>query len=133
MSQENVDWARQVAEALNRGDMVAVEALLEGRVAPDYELHPLYFDRVYKGADAMRQLLADISETWEDYRQEVEEIVDLGEHLLVLARITAHGAGGGVPIDQPIAMLFRFQGDKLVWGKSFRSKSEALEAVGLRE
>jgi ketosteroid isomerase-like protein len=133
MSQENVDLVRSIYAALDRGDAEAVEALLEGRVAPDYELHPLYFDRVYKGADAIQQLLADISETWEDYRQEVEEIVDLGEHLLVLARMTARGAGGGVPIDERIAMLLRFQGETLVWSKSFSSKSEALEAVGLRE
>ena len=43
---------------------------------------------------------ADITGTWEGYRSEVEEILDLGEHVLTVARITGHGASGGVPIDQ---------------------------------
>jgi ketosteroid isomerase-like protein len=120
MTQENVEWVRRVGEAWARGDAEAMEALLEGRIATDYEFHPLYLDRVHKGVDALRQVLA-------------EEIVDLGEHVLVLAHITARGAGGGVPIDQRVAMLHRFRGEKLAWGKSFRSKREALEAVGLRE
>jgi ketosteroid isomerase-like protein len=133
MTQENVEWVRRVGEAWARGDAEAMEALLEGRIATDYEFHPLYLDRVHKGVDALRQVLPDTSETWEDYRLEAEEIVDLGEHVLVLAHITARGAGGGVPIDQRVAMLHRFRGEKLAWGKSFRSKREALEAVGLRE
>jgi hypothetical protein len=76
---------------------------------------------------------AGLSETWEAYRSEMEEIVDLGEHVLALTRITGRGAGGGVPVDQRIAILARFEGEKLVWAKSFASKAEALEAVGLRD
>jgi ketosteroid isomerase-like protein len=133
MSQENVEWARQVAEALTRGDVEAVEALSEGRLAPDFEIHPLYLDRVYRGDEAVRQMWADLTETWEDYRAEFEEVVDLGEHVLTLIHITARGVGSGVPIDQRIAVLARFQGENALWLKSFRSKEEALEAAGLSE
>jgi hypothetical protein len=73
MSQERMEWARQVADAWERGDMEAVEALIEGHVEPDAELDPLYLDRVYT-ADEARQLWADMSETWEDYLQ------DRGDH-----------------------------------------------------
>jgi ketosteroid isomerase-like protein len=76
---------------------------------------------------------ADLREMWEDYRSEVEEIVDLGEHVLVVTHITGRGAGGGVPVDQRIVALGRFQGEKALWMKSFTSKSKALEAVGLFE
>ena len=133
MSQENVEWARQVAEAWNRSDLETADALLEGRLAPDFEYHPLYLDQVYRGNEGARQVRADLNETWEDYRSEVEEVVDLGEHVLVLQHITARGVGGGVPIDWRAAMLARFQGEKVLWLKSFRSKQEALEAVGLSE
>jgi hypothetical protein len=50
-----------------------------------------------------------------------------------VTRITARGRGGGVPVDQRIAILGRFQGEKLVWAKSFASKQQALEAAGLAE
>jgi hypothetical protein len=78
-------------------------------------------------------LFADLNETWEEYRSEPQEIVDMGEHVLLVTRITARGRGGGVPVDQRIAIFGRFQGEKLVWAKSFASKQQALEAVGLRE
>jgi ketosteroid isomerase-like protein len=133
MSQENVEWTRQCLHAWGRGDTAAVETLLEGHLPPDFEFHPLYLDQAYRGVDAVRQIIAAIAETWEGYRFETEEIVDLGEDVLVLAHITARGVGGGVPIDQRLAVLGRFEGDKLVWAKSFRSEQEALEAVGLRE
>ena len=81
----------------------------------------------------MRELLADIFATWEDYRFETEEVVDLGEHVLVLAHVTGRGTGSGVPIDQSLAVLCAFHGEKAVWARSFTSKEQALEAAGLRE
>jgi hypothetical protein len=134
MSEENVEWVRQLADALwHRRDPEAADALVEGRLAPDFELHPLYLDQAYQGDTGARQLLADLTETWEDYRSEVEEIVDLDEHVLLLMHVTARGVGGGVPVDYRVALLVRFEGEMALWGKSFRSKEEALEAAGLRE
>jgi hypothetical protein len=72
-------------------------------------------------------------EIWQDYRLEIGEIVDLGEHVLALAHITARGTGSGVPIDEEIAVLWSFEGDKVVLMKTFMSKKEALEAAGLSE
>jgi ketosteroid isomerase-like protein len=132
MSQENVELMREFAEAWERGDVETMEALFQGRVGANFEFQPLYLDRADKGAE-VRQMWADITGTWEDYRSEVEEILDLGEHVLTVARITGHGASGGVPIDQRIFILSRFQGETAVWAKSFASKEEALEAVGMRE
>ena len=76
---------------------------------------------------------ADARAIWEDYRFELEEIVDVDDHVLVVGRIRGRGAASGVPITQPLAMLFTFRNGKAVRAKSFTSKQEALEAVGLRE
>jgi hypothetical protein len=103
------------------------------RLAPDFEIHPLYLERSYKGVEGMRKIWADLDEIWQDYRLEIGEIVDLGEHVLTLAHVTAHGTGSGVPVDEEIAILWAFEGDKVVWMKTFMSKREALEAAGLRE
>ena len=133
MSQQNLEWARRLAEVWTGRYTEAWSALVRPRLAPDFEIHPLYLERTYKGVEGIRQLWADIDEIWQDYRMEIKEIVDLGEHVLMLAHITARGTGSGVPIDEEIAMLWAYEGDKAVWLKSFRSKSEALEAAGLRE
>jgi len=44
--------------------------------------------------------------------------------------MTRRGAASGVPIDQPVAVLVAFEGEKAIWAKSFRSKNDALEAAG---
>src|SRR5262245_36355990 len=106
MSQDNVDFMRQFTDAWNRRDVAAMEAVAEGRLAPDFEFQPLYLDRVWKGGE-VRQVWADMTGAWQDYRSEVEEIADLGEHVLTLAHITGRGPGGGVPIDQRIFILIR--------------------------
>ena len=91
MSQENVEWLREVSEARARDDTEALEALLRVGLAADFELQALYPDRVYKSAEGMRGLRADALETWADYRFETEDIVDLGKYVLVHARITGRG------------------------------------------
>ena len=133
MSKEHVEWARQVAEVWAGRYTDAVEELLRPRLASDFELHPLYLEQAYSGVDGLRRIWRDIEDTWQDYRLEISEIVDLGEHVLVLGHVTARGPGSGIPIDQDLAMLWAFRGDKAVWMKSFFSRREALEAAGLRE
>jgi ketosteroid isomerase-like protein len=134
MPQENVEWIRQFGEAWSRGNLEAAEAIVQdqlgkGHLAADFEFEPLYFDRVYTGVEGMREMWADSIEAWEDYHAEFDEIVDLDDHVLALVHVTGRGAAGGVPIDERIAILFRFQGEKLVRAKSFASREEALEAV----
>jgi hypothetical protein len=63
---------------------------------------------------------ADLIETWQDYRSEAEEIVDLDEHVLVVTHITGRGASGGVPVDQRVFMLGRFQGERILWMRFLR-------------
>ena len=131
MSQEKVELMRRLLEAWAAGDMATVETLSRDHLSPDFEWRPLYLDRVYRGIDGMRQVRAEVSEAWEGYRSEIEEIVDLGEHVLVLARISGRGAGSGVPVEQAIAVLCAFQGEQAVWAESFASRDQALEAAGL--
>jgi hypothetical protein len=42
----NLAWLRQVAETWARGDTEAIVALVQGRLAADFELHPLYIAHV---------------------------------------------------------------------------------------
>ena len=106
---------------------------MEGRLAPDFEFKPLYLDRVYRGVGEAREMWADVREMWAEYRSEVEEVVDLGEYVLVVTYISGRGHGGGVPVDQRIVGLVRFEGEKALWVKSFTSKREALAAAGPSE
>jgi ketosteroid isomerase-like protein len=133
MSQENVEVLLRGFEAWQGGDPERLEAWSEEHLDPAFELHTLYFDRVYMGVQALRDFVADVSETWEDYVLEPQETLDLGENVMGVIRMSGRGGGSGVPVTRVIAMLWTFRGDKLISSRAFGSREQALEAVGLRE
>ena len=72
-------------------------------------------------------------DSFEDFRAEPEELMDMGDMMLATIQYTGHGSGSGIPIDVPLFQLFRLRNGLIVWQKDFSDRSEALEAAGLRE
>ena len=133
MSRENVEFLHQGYEALQRGDMESFKALSQERLDPEFAFHHVWDGRVFKGFEGTQEWISDTRETWEDYSQELTEIIDLGENVVVVLRISARGGGSGVPVAQELAVVWRFEGDKAVRARSFTSRAEALETAGLPE
>jgi len=132
MSQENVEVVRAAYEAIARRDRQALDAILREHLAPDFEFEAVLTGATYKGADGLWELLDDIQDTV-GYRPEVQEAVDLDEHVLIVLRMSGRGSQSGAPVAQQGAVLVTFDGSTLVSGQSFASKAEALEAVGRSE
>ena len=132
MSQENVEVVRAAYEAIARRDRQALDAILREHLAPDFEFEAVLTGATYKGADGLWELLDDIQDTV-GYRPEVQEAVDLDEHVLIVLRMSGRGSRSGAVVAQQGAVLVTFDGSTLVSGQSFASKAEALEAVGRSE
>jgi ketosteroid isomerase-like protein len=94
-----------------------------------FEFHLVWDGRVLKGYEGTLEWLADTRETWEEYSQEVEEIIDLGEQVVVVLRLSARGAGSGVPVAEELAVAWTFEGDRAVRARSFASRAAALESA----
>jgi ketosteroid isomerase-like protein len=131
MSHENVEFLRQGYEALQRGDMETFKALSRDRLDPEFDFHSVWDGRVFKGFKGTQEWVSDTREVWEDYDQQMEEIIDLGENVVVVVRISAHGGGSGVPVAQELAVVWTFEGDRAVRARSFTSREEALESARL--
>ena len=129
MSQENVELVRAAYEAIARRDREALDAILREHLAPDFEFEAVLTGATYKGADGLWELLDDIQDTV-GYRPEVQEAVDLDEHVLIVLRMSGRGSRSGAAVAQQGAVLVTFDGSTLVSGQSFASKADALEAVG---
>jgi ketosteroid isomerase-like protein len=123
-------------EALNRGDYEAGFAL----VPPDYEtitfpeLVGLGFDPVYRGREGRlryhRQWVAELGE----FQNEPEEIIDLGDHVLLLGRVKGSGFSSGAAFgNEEVAYLFTISAGRIIREQDFSSHEQALEAAGLRE
>ena len=129
MAVSNVEFLRQGYLALSRGDLETFKSLSRERLDPGFEFHSVWDGRVFKGFPGTQEWISDTRETWDDYDQELEEIVDLGDDVLVVLRISARGGGSGVPVSQELAVVWTFEGDRAVRARSFASRAEALEAV----
>lgn len=126
-------FSRAIFEAANRGDYQACFALL----APDFEmisppeLVDVGFDPVYHGREGrMRMQLTWMGELGE-FRQEPEEVVDLGDRILLLARMTFRGRTSSVGLDSEVSYVLTIVDGRIVREHNFRSHREGLEAAGL--
>jgi hypothetical protein len=121
--------------AVNRRDFevffLAFDSGIEYHPAGD-QLPP-GMDEVTHGHDGYEKLWRQMIDSFENFHAEPEELLDLGERLLVTIRYEGHGSGSGVPIKLPLFQLFKVERGVIVWQKDFNDRSEALEAAGLSE
>jgi hypothetical protein len=98
---------------------------------PSVDLLPPDMETVFYGHEGYLQLWRYWSEAFEDIRWEPEEILDLGEKILVQARQMGHGSGSGVGVSQPVFQLFSLDRGWVIRQEDFLDRSKALEAAGL--
>jgi len=134
MSQENVEIVRGAYEAFARGgldrymehftDDVVYRAVEN---APD-EPGPIL------GKDAVRAWLQDWIDMFDGYWMEPVELIDAGGNTVVaVERFGGRAKFSGVETDQIIGDVITIRNGKIARGHEYRTREEALEAVGLRE
>jgi ketosteroid isomerase-like protein len=114
----------------------ATGALLWAKVAADavFVIDPgAFLAGTYRGHEEMRTLLRLMAATYDQFRYEADELVDLGESILALGRIRVRGAQSGATGTQSGALVMRVRDGMIVSYRAYLSREEALEAVGLRE
>ena len=100
-----------------------------------FRLPPEYPEgsRVLQGRQGMVAFVAMLREAWSDWRFVPERFFDEGDRVLVFVRVAAVGHESGVPIEMETAHIWTVRDGRAVSGQIYRDRSEALEAVGLRE
>jgi ketosteroid isomerase-like protein len=135
MSEAKFELVRRLVDAFNERDPEAASAVL----SDDAEWRPAYTGggavegAVYRGHEGFRRYLDDLAETWREIEGYIDELRDVGEHVLLLARIRFVARASGVEMTQPITGVFTFRDDRIATAHYYVERSEALEAVGLRE
>jgi ketosteroid isomerase-like protein len=133
MSQENVEQLRAAMEAFNRTGEIVTDHL-----ASDFEMHQassiVDTAGVFRGPDSLRRALSELEESFEGLRFEPEKFIEApnGE-LVVLVHVRGRGRGSGLEMDNHIAWVWTFRGDKAVRWVVYEEQAQALEAVGLSE
>jgi ketosteroid isomerase-like protein len=128
---DNVAVIKQVFEAFSTREIDALVELLDPGVL--FEPAPTFArpHRSYRGHSGMRQYFEDVADTWDRLEVNIQEYRHAGSYVLAFGRIYA--AGGGSVADDPASFVWRLEGGKVVWGKVFRRRGDALDAAGLSE
>jgi ketosteroid isomerase-like protein len=130
MSEENVELVRRGTESVD-----AFWAMLDEHVVWDlrnWHVTP-GVDTVVVGRDAVIQASRRYWGAWEDYRVEIEEVLDAGQSVVLISHERGRGKGSGVPVARQNPQLWTFRAGRIIRWESFRTKAQALEAAGLSE
>jgi ketosteroid isomerase-like protein len=88
----------------------------------------------HEGKEGMRERNRQFTETWGDLVYEPVEFIDAGDDVVVaVIAMQGSGKGSGAPLDAPAVFVYELRDGKIVRDRAFESKSEALEAAGLKE
>jgi ketosteroid isomerase-like protein len=133
MSQADIEAAKRAIDAFNRRDVEGFFAL----ATADFEWFPAMAGTVessgYRGRDGIDKYLADIDDTWEEYRVHADEFRDLDDRVVMLGRIEGRGRGSRAWIDSPTGTIFEFLNGKMSSVRTYLNPDEALRAGGLAE
>ena len=128
MSQENVDLVLRGIEALNRRD-------LEAALAP-FHADLKYLDAGTGRAEPNRERFGKMLAVWFDsfseYHEVPEDILDLGDQVVVLIRAVGQGRTSGARIDERHAEIHEFRDGLVARLTSYPTHQAALEAAGLQ-
>jgi ketosteroid isomerase-like protein len=131
VSRKTVQVVRTLVEAFNAGDWDRYFDQLD----PDVE----WWDRgddlgatVHRGHEGVRAFLAELAETVELGAQ-ATEFVDTADWVLVCLHLHGRGKASGAEFEEREVHALRLRDGKVVETHEYRTKEQALEAVGLRE
>jgi ketosteroid isomerase-like protein len=131
MSQENVEIVKASIDAINRGDW---DAMLKD-AAPGFEYD---FSRAVGpwrgvfGVDQARRLWEEFAASWESFRVEPHEFIEVGDHVVVPG--TGHMVGrDGIEVVVRTTNVSTIRNGAIERMVMYQEREDALEAVGLSE
>jgi ketosteroid isomerase-like protein len=138
MSQENVEIVRQAYDSFNRWAAHPERESFPGAplLHPEVEFHTYATSPeagIYRGPDAVIEYNQRLFGQFESVRIELEDVVPVGDRVLVSSRQHAVPKGGQTAMVVEVVEVWTIRDGLLAVRQSFPTCAEALEAVGLRE
>jgi ketosteroid isomerase-like protein len=115
------DWFASTAEAVAGAFDPAVESVPAWRGA----------GTTYAGIDGFREMWLDWLEPWASYHVQVDEMIELGDSVVVFVRDRALRHGMEVEVELISGSLWTFRRGKIRRVEFYANRAELREAVGL--
>jgi ketosteroid isomerase-like protein len=120
----NVDTLRRGYAALNRGDLSEVLDL----VANDIAWESGTGDKG-RGRESFRQFLQSWLDSFDEFRDELVEVLERDDHIVAVVDQTGRGRASGVEVAIRIAHVWTIGGDRAVRWRGCPNRAAALEAI----
>ena len=129
VSQENIDTVRRVYDAYAAGDFELALSCFD----PEVEFSQPADEPgagTYHGHEGIVEAMTKWTGAWLDYRVDVDQLADLGDHVLANTRHYGRGKSSGVESEQRIFQLYTLRGGRIVRTRMYYDEDEALNEVG---
>lgn len=130
MSQENVDAVRRIYAAWVREGSPVPSGLLDQEIewvnSPD-AVEP----GTRRGIDAFAAAAESVSDAFEDARVEIDEMLDAGERVVVIATLRGRGRGSGADVERRQGYVWTMRDGRAIRFEWFNEADAALRAAGL--
>ena len=91
-------------------------------------------DGVYRGPEEYkRRIMERFGEEFHDFGADIHEFIEAGDQVLVSLTFRGRGKQSGVETRWNFWHVWTVRNGSIVHGQGFTSRTEALEAAGLRE
>ena len=131
-----MEIVRRVYDAVARHDTATVLAAYDSEIAWDFSgsmWGDLTGRSVYRGHEDLRAFYREWYDAWEQYDEAVEELIEAGEHVIVVATGQGRGRASGAEVQWTQYGVWTIREGKIVRVAWFGTRGQALEAAGLSE
>ena len=126
MSSENVEVARRAFDVLaNERDVDAGLQYIDEEVELRSAVVGGAEGNTYRGHDGIREWMGESEAIWEELHVDLDELDDLGDHVLMVGRMRARGRGSGLEMNAPIGWLFELRDARIVRARGYLDIEEA--------
>jgi ketosteroid isomerase-like protein len=138
----------EITGRLRGSNADVVRAVLEAQRRRDWDAFPRLYDRDIEWEDVSglwgdwgtRHGFDDVRDAWitwfeafEQVEFEIENMIETGDEVVALLRISGRGRESGLLVEQRMPSVWTVQRGKIVRVRGYRNEAEALKAAGLPE
>jgi ketosteroid isomerase-like protein len=120
---------RRVCDAIEAGDLDRIGRTLASDIVFRGTLGGIDEAVVLHGADAAISYMRDVSDTWDEWRFETEQLLENGDTVVVFWRETSRSRG--IEVVTETATVFHVRDGKIVEWRGYLDRAQALAAAGL--
>jgi ketosteroid isomerase-like protein len=133
MSEENVELVRRYFPAYEQGGLDAWAGFWHPDISWRAAEGALDDIGVFHGHDAMRLYYRQWEETFDEFSMEIEELSASGDEVVAAVRGAGRMKGSDAEVVVHYAIVLAFRDGKIIKGREYLTRGEALEAAGVSE